>query len=125
MASKYSEKQIQEMLAGLSVETLNKVASEKAMAGIADDVAQYTTTAKAQRELKKKIQTINPNWKPPTLGDGIIDFLADKGEVQTKGQIQTEFGEDTNIGLALSHIVKNGRVTDTNGKYSVTVAAKK
>jgi hypothetical protein len=38
-----------------------------------------------------------------------------------KEELQTEFGEDANIGLAPSHIIKNGRVTENNGKYSVAV----
>jgi hypothetical protein len=87
------------------------------MAGVQDLIDEYTNTAKEQRSREKKIRQAIPEWKRPTVGDSIVEFLEEARPPKTVAEIETEFPGE-NVGLALSHVTKKGRVELKDGKYS-------
>ena len=54
--------------------------------------------------MKKKIQSINPDWHPPTLAERILSFIAEKGK-PTEADIFTEF-KQTATKFMLKNILK-------------------
>ena len=70
-----------------------------------------------------KVREVEPEWEPDNLGSEIFAWLTEK-ETATKEQVQAQF-EGRGVGQSLSGLIKNGRVTLTGDKYSVTITPTK
>src|SRR5215831_4569069 len=85
-----TQDEIARVLSAVSAEDLSKMAVERRQAELQPTIEEYNTCEKQLVELKKKIQSINPDWHPPTLADRILSFITEKGK-PTEADILTEF----------------------------------
>ena len=122
--AKYTEKQIAEMLATVDVETLNKVAEDRKLETLEPLIKEFEETDIKRDELISKIQAVKSDWKPASLGDKIITWMADNDEPKTKGEVQSQFA-GCNVGLSLAGLVKKNRLNLKDGKYTINLAPAK
>jgi hypothetical protein len=110
-------------IASLSADQLAAAAKERQMGSLQPLIDEYTTTETTLGELKRKIQAINPEWNPPTLGEKIAAWVLEQEKPVTAEQIRGKFKADYGYGaikLTLGKLTEKGTLTVKDNKYSVT-----
>ena len=110
------------VLAGLTVEELQKIAGQKRLESVGPLIDAYNTTADKLAEIKGKIQEVNPEWRPPTLGDKIVSWVSEQPKAVTAKQIREQFKNEWAgmFKVQLSKAIASKRLTvDKDGNHSV------
>lgn len=109
-------------LAGLSVTELQAIISEKKQAELQPTVDKLTEAEKKVAELRKEILAIDPNWRPPTLADRIVSYIASCDKAPKLEQIKKHF-MDTEGNKFVANAVKKFTgtkwETDKSGGYVI------
>ena len=111
------------VLAAISIEDLRALLARKEQEALQPSIDSYYALKKEYKvkldAARKAILAINPQWEPLTISDSIVKILANAGKQLSKAEIQTEYGDESNIGLPLSQLEKTGKVIEREGKYSL------
>jgi len=110
------------VLAGLTVEQLQKIAGQKRLESVGPLIDAYNTTADKLAEIKGKIQEVNPEWRPPTLGDKIVSWVSEQPKAVTAKQIREQFKNEWAgmFKVQLNKAIASKRLTvDAGGNHSV------
>lgn len=118
---KITAEMVQQVLSSLSIDDLNKVATERRMASLDPLKTEYADKMKELAELEQKIVAIQSDWEPPKapkVADRILAWVGEQKSPVTKVEIgdavKTKF-----ITSAIKKLVGAGDLIEKAGKFSI------